>query len=327
MAPKPFHRPEEVPMRRLLIVSGSLIAALVAALLIVSRLLARRERVAWENATKPGKVVDVSGAPIHHVDEGHGPAVVLIHGFGGHTFSYRYQVADLSRDHRVVALDLLGYGYSGRTTDADYSLTAQAERVIGLMDALGIERASLVGHSMGGEVAMRVAAGHPDRVERLALVASVSGEAPPRFRGLRFMRPLLPLMTHIAVDRILRASFSDPSKITTEVRDAYTAPMRIRGSMDGLHRMMADAKRDEEIRFERIIQPTLILWGEDERLLPEFMIDRLRQRLPRADLVTVMAAGAQLLEEQPAACNRVLREFLEPGPVDEADAEEAAVRI
>ncbi len=97
--------------------------------------------------------------------------------------------------------------------------------------------------------------------------------------------------------------------------------------MDGLHRMMSDAKQDEAINFERITQPTLILWGDDERLLPGFMLDRLRQRLPRADLVTVMAAGHQLLEEQPAACNRVLREFLEPGPVDEADAEESAVRI
>ncbi len=311
-------------MRRFLIILCAFIAALVAFLLIVSSLLARRERVAWEDAAKPGKVVGVEGAPIHYVDEGSGPAVLLIHGFGGHTFSYRHQIADLSRDHRVVALDLLGYGYSGRTKGADYSLTAQAGRVLGLMNVLGIERASLVGHSMGGAVAMRVAAGHPDRVERLALVASVSGEALPRFRGLRFMRPLLPLMTHIAVDRILRASFSDPSKITTEVRDAYTAPMRIRGSMDGLHRMMADAKRDEEIRFERITQPTLILWGEDERLLPGFMIDRLRQRLPRAELVTVIAAGHELLEEQPTACNRVLREFLAPGPVDQGDAAEAA---
>jgi pimeloyl-ACP methyl ester carboxylesterase len=311
-------------MRRLLIVLGSLITALVAVLLIVSRLVARRERVVWEDAAKPGKLVDVAGAPIHYVDEGGGPPVVLIHGFGGHTFSYRYQIADLSRDHRVVALDLLGYGYSGRTVDADYSLTAQAERVLGLMDALGIERASLVGHSMGGAVAMRVAAGHPDRVERLALVASVSGDAPPRFRGLRIMRPMLPLMSHIAVDRILRASFSDPSKITAEVRDAYTDPMRIRGSMDGLHRMMADAKRDEVIKYERIIQPTLILWGEDERLLPGFMLDRLRQRLPRAELVTVIAAGHQLLEEQPAACNRVLREFLAASPSDQADTEETA---
>lgn len=316
-------------MRRLLIALGSLIAALVAVLLVVSRLLARRERVAWENAAKPGNVVDVAGAPIHYVDEGSGATVVLIHGFGGHTFSYRYQIADLSRDHRVVALDLLGYGYSGRTTDADYSLTAQADRVLGLMDALGIERASLVGHSMGGAVAMRVAAGHPERVDRLALVASVSGDAAPRFRGLRAIRPLLPLLTHIAVDRILRASYSDPSKITAEVRDAYTDPMRIRGSMDGLHRMMTDGRRDEAIEYERITQPTLILWADDERLLPAFMLDRLRQRLPGADVVTVIAAGHQLLEEQPSACNRVLREFLTVSTadgVDRADATETIVR-
>jgi len=313
-------------MHRILIILSAFIGALVASLLIVSRLLARRERVAWEDVAKPGKVIDLAGAPIHYVDEGSGPTVILIHGFGGHTFSYRHQIADLSRDHRVVALDLLGYGYSGRTKDADYSLTAQAGRVIGLMDALGIERASLVGHSMGGEVAMRVAAGHPDRVERLGLVASVSGDTPNRLRGLRFVRPLLPLMSHIAVDRILRVSFSDPSKITAEVRDAYTDPMQIRGSMDGLHRMMSDAKRDEAINYERITQPTLILWGDDERLLPEFMLERLRQRLPRADLITVMAAGHVLLEEQPAACNRVLREFLAAKTADQAEAGGAAVR-
>lgn len=314
-------------MQRLLITMSALIAALIAVLLAVSRFLARRECVAWEDASKPGKVIDVKGVPIHYLDEGSGPAVVLIHGFGGHTFSYRHQIATLSRDHRVVALDLLGYGYSGRTVDADYSLTAQASRVLGLMDALGIEQAALVGHSMGGAVAMRVAEESTDRVDRLALVASVSGDAAPRFRGFGVIRPLLPLLSHIAKDRILRASFSDHSKITAEIRDAYIAPMRISGSMDGLRRIMADAQRDEPIKYERITQPTLILWGEDERLLPGFTLDRLRQRLPHAEVVTVLAAGHLLLEEQPEACSRVLREFLAARPLGSTAADETAARV
>jgi pimeloyl-ACP methyl ester carboxylesterase len=117
--------------------------------------------------------VEVDGVPIHYVEAGQGKAVLLIHGLGASTFSFRHTIPELAQRYRVIALDLKGFGYSARP-QSDYSLTAQAALVRQVMDRLGVERAAVVGHSMGGAVAMRLALGYPERVSRLVLVASAT---------------------------------------------------------------------------------------------------------------------------------------------------------
>src|SRR3989442_15747988 len=182
-----------VSMRKVIIAAGAIIAALIA----VSRFFRRREDIDWRDADAPGRIATIGGVGINYIDRGSGPAVVLIHGFGAHTFSFRYLIPDLAKDHRVVALDLKGFGYSERPKKSDYSLSAQARLVVRLMDTLGIESAALVGHSMGGEVAMRVAAGWPQRVERLVLAASVSGDRIPTLPMLPIIKPFLPLIAKL----------------------------------------------------------------------------------------------------------------------------------
>src|SRR6202158_5614691 len=134
-----------------------------------------REDTRWEDARPPGKLLDVNGVAVHYVKSGGGPAIVVVHGFGGSTFSFRYQMAELSRDHRCVAIDLKGFGYSQRPEGGDYSLTGQAGLVLQAMDLLGIDRCVLMGHSMGGDVSMRIATIAPERIEKLILAASATG--------------------------------------------------------------------------------------------------------------------------------------------------------
>src|SRR3990172_12332306 len=134
----------------------------------------RFEDLEPESAGAPGMFVDIDGVRVHYVEAGRGDPVVLIHGWNGSTFSYRHTIPELAQNHRVVALDLLGFGYSGRPARADYSVTAQVRLVAGLMDRLDIPSAVVAGHSMGGGIAMRLALSHPERVERLVLVDSVS---------------------------------------------------------------------------------------------------------------------------------------------------------
>lgn len=285
----------------------------------------RREVLDWRDASKPGRLLEVNGETLHYVDEGMGPPVVLIHGFGGHTYSYRSLIPELARDHRVVALDLLGFGYSERTRDADYSHEAQARRVVGLMEALGIGRASLVGHSMGGEIAMRVAASHPQRVERLALVASVSGDRIPTLPPTPLIKPFLHLFSEVLGRRMLRRSYFDKTRATDEVWEAYRRPSTIRGSMDGLYRMMKHTRRDPPIHFSNITAPVLLMSAEYERIIPGWMSRRLRERFPTAETALMADAGHVLLEERSAECCAILRRFLdarpqrpaeESGPVD-----------
>jgi pimeloyl-ACP methyl ester carboxylesterase len=298
---------------RTLIAGGILLAGAAVGLRM---LLRNREDMTLEDAPYPGKLIEIDGARLHYIEAGDGPPVILIHGFGGHTISFRHTIPALSSSYRVIAVDLLGFGYSERPEDASYTLKAQAGRVLALMDALGLERAALAGHSMGGGVAMHAAATAPERIVKLALVASVSGD---RFRARVapswLLRPFLPAITRFAARRIFRASFYDPANATPEVFTEYARPARIRGSRDGLLRILEDAGQDQPIDYDRITQPTLILWAAGERVLPRWALDRLRKHLAHARVVTIERAGHLLLEEQPEACNAALVAFLdEPLP-------------
>ena len=313
-------------MRILLLPFLVFVAAVSAALALIGRLIRRRETLDWRDAAVPGKVADIDGVGIHYIDQGKGPAVLLIHGFGGHTFSFRDTIPALAADHRVIAVDLMGFGYSERPANADYSLTAHATRVLRLMDHLGIDRAAAVGHSMGGEVVMRMASMAPDRIARLVLAASVSGDRLPSLPVTPLVKPFLPAMTRFTSLITLRRSVHDPSHFTPEVREAYLAPMRLKGSMDGLYQILHDGRSDKKIDYSRITQPVLVLWAEEEKIVPGVALRKIREHLPQSEVVTINNAGHLLLEEQPEACNAVIRRFLSssaekeaaPGAVDEA---------
>jgi pimeloyl-ACP methyl ester carboxylesterase len=295
-------------MRQLWIALIAIFGAIIA---IWHLLVRRRETIDWQDVSKVGRLIDIDGETIHYVDEGKGRAVVLIHGLGGHTYSYRTLVPDLARDHRVVALDLLGFGYSERVRDADYSHAAQARRVVGLMDALGIETASVVGHSMGGEIAMRVAAIYPDRVNGLVLAASVSGDRVPTLPPTPLIKPFLSGLSQLFGKRMLRRGFYDSSKATDEVWQAYRRPATIRGSMDALYHILKDTRHDPPIQFASIKAPVLLMSAEYERIVPGWMSRRLRSRFPSAEHVVIGDAGHVLLEERPVECIAVIRRFLD----------------
>ena len=125
-------------------------------------------------ADAPGSFLDIDGTAIHYVEAGKGDVGVLIHGWNGSTCSFRYTIPELAQDYHVIALDLKGYGYSARPKDGDYSLTAQSEIVARFMDRLAVKDSVVIGHSMGGAVATRLALRYPEWVKKLVLVDSVS---------------------------------------------------------------------------------------------------------------------------------------------------------
>jgi pimeloyl-ACP methyl ester carboxylesterase len=285
------------------------IAAGIAAL----RRAALREDLDWEQVEKPGVIVEVDGYGVHYVERGQGPAVVLLHGFGGSTFSHRHQIAALARDHRVIAIDLKGYGYSERRVGAGLSHTDQVRMVRGLLTLLGVERAAFLGHSMGGAIAQRLAAEHPEMVEALVLIASASAEERmPRSVRLppALLRPLLPLIGRIAAERLLALGFHDHANLTEDVREGYMRPIRLRGSMDGLMGIMRDAANDGPVDLAAVRAPALILAGEGDRVVPLATAQRLRKRLPRASLRVVPESAHLLHEERPDECNEAILAFL-----------------
>jgi pimeloyl-ACP methyl ester carboxylesterase len=281
------------------------------------RFVRRFEDLDPETAGAPGSFMDVDGRSIHYVQAGQGDPVVLIHGWNGSTFDLRYIIPELAQRYRVVAIDLLGYGYSARPADGDYSVAGQGELVGRMMDRLGIERAAVLGHSMGGTIAMWLALHYPERVKRLILVDSAT--ANEMFRGRNWgmaLRPLLPLLAPVLLRkrimrRGLRTGVHDPAHLTPETLEGHLRPLHMKGHLRASAKQLSDRRRDEAFDAGQIRQPTLILWGEHDRWVPLSTGEELARLIPSARLVAIRSAGHLPLEEQPALCNRELLEFLE----------------
>jgi pimeloyl-ACP methyl ester carboxylesterase len=281
------------------------------------RAVHRFEAVDWAEAEKPGEVVYVNGTGLHYLTAGQGPALLLIHGLGSHTFSFRHVIPELARHFRVVALDLKGFGFSERPSAGDYTLSGQAELVRAVMERLGIDRAAVLGHSMGGAVAMRLALAHPDRVERLVLLASASDlELGRRVWGAALLRPLLPLVAPFTYynyrfrEKTLKGGYYDPDLCTEDVIEGYLRPAHIRGYLRALGNTMADWRKDPPLEPAAITQPTLILWGEADRWLAPSRGERLHGLIPNSRLVVLDKAGHLLAEERPEAVLEAILSFL-----------------
>ena len=279
------------------------------------------------NADAPGSYLDIDGTAIHYVEAGRGEDVVLIHGWNGSTFSFRYTIPELAQRYRVIAIDLMGYGYSARMRDADYSLTGQAEIVAQAMDRLGVTSAAVIGHSMGGAVATRLALRYPEWVKKLVLVDSVSVtemRRATRFgKLLRVVLPLgAPLLLHPyrARRRVFLSAVHDPAYLTPEVEAGYFRPLHMKGHLHSMGRQLTSRQHDELLSPGDITQPTLILWGEHDSWLRPELGERLNAEIPDSRLTLVPSAGHLPLGEQPDFCNREILRFLQG---DEAPDEAA----
>ena len=297
----------------------TLLGAMVGGLWTYSRREIRRyESLDLAEVEKPGRTLSVDGVGIHYVEAGEGPALLLIHGLGSSTFAFRHILPDLARRLRVVALDLKGFGFSERPV-GDYALSAQAELVRQVMDLLGIEKASVLGHSMGGVVAMRLALAYPQRVERLILASSASDlELGRRIWGAAVIGRLLPLVAPFTFhnrrfrELSLKSGYSDPDRCTEDVIEGYMQPARMRGYLRALGNTMAHWRRDPPLDPADITQPTLIVWGEEDHWLPPSRGERLH-RLIAGSRLELVAGGHLFLEEQPQAASRLIEEFLLEG--------------
>ncbi|WP_370459267.1 alpha/beta fold hydrolase [Cupriavidus sp. SW-Y-13] len=156
----------------IVIVGAVLLAALLALLFLFTWRTARKIEAAFPPT---GRFIDVPGARLHVVERGEGPPILLVHGLSGQLENFGYgMIAPLSRDHRVIAVDRPGAGWSTRPAGAPADLKAQADTLAALIDKLGLERPLVVGHSLGGAISLALATYHPERVGGLALIAPLT---------------------------------------------------------------------------------------------------------------------------------------------------------
>lgn len=267
----------------------------------------------------PGTLRVLDGETIHYVERGSGPAIVFIHGFGGSTASWRFAIDHFSQSYRVVAVDLPGFGWSSRDATLPLGHADHARRITRLMDELGIERATIVGHSMGGGVALRVAAAYPERVERLVLAAPVdpnSGgtwqRAARRMWGLNLIGPMMernPTLVNRMVRSALRQMSADPAWVDDDVVGLYARPLAQPGTSRCLVRLAACAQDDPAIDLATIRVPTLVVCGAADNAIPGSVGEAIAASIPGARL-EMMESAHLLIEEHPEQFNALVAQFL-----------------
>jgi pimeloyl-ACP methyl ester carboxylesterase len=271
--------------------------------------------------------VTIHGHRVGYRMAGEGPAIVLVHGLTGSSTTWREVMPALARDHTVIAPDLLGHGESAKPR-GDYSLGAHASGVRDLLVALGIERATFVGHSLGGGVALQLAYQFPQRCERLVLVASggLGKEVSLLLRAVSLpgSELVLPVVLSGRLHRALSAAgellgrFGARLSVRQkEVWRSYTGLSEVRGRMAFIHtvRSVIDPLGQRVSARDRLYlaseMPTLIVWGTADRIIPVEHAYAAHALMPGSRLAIVDGAGHFLPFEEPEAFLDALVPFLE----------------
>ncbi len=267
--------------------------------------------------------IDVDGIRVHYQEAGdrHAPALVLVHGFASSTLVWSKVFLPLAAaGYRVIALDMLGYGYSAKPKNGEYTIAGQAKLLTRLLDALGIPRAIFIGCSYGGAVAATCALDYPERVEKLVLVGTVNNNRPLEFKLMRFfssrvlgdvVSPLLLGSRRLLRQRMKRV-YDRHAWVMDERRvDARHLPLRAAGT----HRAIINTvRRWDAERISRdahlITQPTLLLWGENDREIPLADGERLHAEIPGSRLIVFLKCGHLPHEEYPEAFTNVVNDFV-----------------
>jgi pimeloyl-ACP methyl ester carboxylesterase len=259
------------------------------------------------------KDTTVLGFKLHYRELGRGPTVVLLHGLGANGTRWQRNIGPLSRDFRVIALDQIGFGQSDKPM-ANYHNGMLSEFLLRFLAALGVAKASLIGNSMGAQVALHAAVHHPGVVDRLILVsggnvrpAGAPGPPPMAPERQRIMNGV----TSEETRELLGLLFHDKSLITNRMVDD-TLMMHLRSAYAIGKILEAGPKlntlSEEEVRTVK--SSTLIIWGKDDELTGPAVADRLAATIPGARKFVIDDAGHMPQWEKPEEFNRVVTEFL-----------------
>jgi pimeloyl-ACP methyl ester carboxylesterase len=281
----------------------------------------------WGRLNIRHRRVNVGRLELHVAELGSGPAVLLLHGFPAHWADWEPQMQALAASgFRAIAPDLPGYGESGQLPRVlDYRAGLLATDLAGLIRALGLERAHVIGHDWGGTLAYLLAAQHPELVERLIIInaghPALLQSALRRFEQLRrswyiflFQLPLLPewlLRRDAAISLCLRSMEVRAGAFSDSDLERYATAMRAPGVARAALSYYRAAFRAPSRAACAVPQPTLVLWGDqDQALSASLLLSGLELHVPHVRVTRFADAGHWLHHDLPEVVNRHLVEFL-----------------
>ncbi len=256
-----------------------------------------------------GKFVTVFGAKIHYVDVGSGPSVILLHGLADDIGVWASVIPALAAKHRVIALDQLGFGDSDKPL-LNYRVSTFVDFLDGFLNELKMERASLVGNSLGGSVAADFVLKHPDRVERLVLSDAPGYAAFPKSMNPRALSALR-LASREDIQYLGPLTFHD-KRFYEDVDLAFKQRVAA-GDGYTVSQILDSMIRGEDVldnRLAAINQPTLVVWGREDKLIPLSFGERFHQEIKASRFCVIENCGHMPHVECPEKLNAVLLQFL-----------------
>ncbi|MDP1824834.1 MAG: alpha/beta hydrolase [Archangium sp.] len=277
----------------------------------------------FHNGAMPGEPKDatyleVEGTRVRYVDVGEGPPVVLLHGFASSIENWLTVMPKLVKDHRVIAIDLRGFGWTDRPV-ADYSPAAQAKLLKAVLDERKVNKVSIVAHSWGSSVALAFALEYPAQVDRLALYDAwvYDSQLPSMFHMARAKglgEVLFGLFYSERYDERLTLGFYDPEIVSQalvdDVERAFDRPGTRAAALETVRGMRFE---DMEGRYKSITAPTLLLWGREDLVTPVSVGEKLVRQLPNARLNVYPRCGHFPMLEAISESTRDLGTFLGGG--------------
>lgn len=292
---------------KLTLIACSVVAVVAALLIWLWTPDQSRASLEAKYLATPSDMREVAGVHLHVRDTGakDAPAVILLHGFGGSLHSWEPWALELAKTHRVIRFDLPGSGLSSPDPTGDYRDARSIQILIALMDQLGVAKASIVGHSLGGRIAWTFAATHPERVEKLVLVAPDGfaspgfeyGKAPEVPMAVKLMRVVLPKSI---LRMSLEPAYADPKFLDDALTTRYYDLMLAPGGRDALIARMAQTTLVDPVPLLRRIQaPTLLVWGEQDAMIPFANSADYLKAIPSVTLASFAGVGHLPQEEAP----------------------------
>lgn len=266
------------------------------------------------SAELAGKDVRVYGQKIHYAETGTGPVVVLLHGLWGGLNEWQPIIEPLSENNRVIIMDFIGFHGSDKP-DVQYHNALLSEFLVGFIDALQLEKVTLMGHAMGANAATYTAVHHPDSVAALVLIDGAGYRNPDRdltsmpSPGFMRFKRVATGSTLAATRGLLERRVSDPAVVSDDwVKEAYGLWVNSARAIGDMLREGGDLTDDE---MRRITVPTLVVWGAEDKVFSPDNTERLGSDIAGSEIRIIEGSGHLPQIEQTEAFLDAVRPFLE----------------
>lgn len=275
----------------------------------------------WASKYAFGKFINLENHSTHYLEKGEGDPVILLHGFGADSYSWNNNIDTLAEHFKVYALDLWGCGYSTREL-LDFGYELYTNQVLAFMDALGIEKASFAGQSMGGGTIIKFVVQHREKVKSIILVCSAGMPNPPIPAHRIIALPgigefLLSLPTDFIRKLIIKRVYLYRKKVTKEYFDNLTWSQKIKGTnetfLKTLRLKFFDMLLDDIHRLGKMDVPILLVWGSHDKSIPLEAGRQIHQILKGSQLEVFGYSAHEPHDEQPEEFNRIAINFLKGG--------------